>query len=234
MVFAMLPGDARQTALAALLREAGHDAPDYAAGLAADYYVFPMPTGAHPVLEELPDGAAAMTAMAAGVHPRLRLRDYAAAEEVLAENAAITAEGALGLAILQSDRTLRGARVLVLGYGRIGRALAPRLRALGAEVTVYARRADRRVWAEDAGCSTLQTLPPEVAGYDYLFNTIPVPLLDRAPEGCFCLELASAPGGFRDPDGVRIARGLPGKTAPSSAARVLRDGILRIIREDEI
>ena len=68
----------------------------------------------------------------------LTLVDYYAREETQVANAAPTAEGAIQLAMESTDRTILGSRCLIIGYGRIGRLLADRLLALGAEVTVSA------------------------------------------------------------------------------------------------
>ena len=104
---------------------------------------------------------------------------------------------------------------------------------LGAEVTVYARSEAQRALAECLGCRALESLPDKPEGYSILFNTVPAPLLPGAAEGALNIELASAPGGFRDASGVVIARGLPGKAAPLSAAEALLGPILAIIREEE-
>jgi dipicolinate synthase subunit A len=186
----------------------------YEPGGQADAWLFPLPTGNHPALQALKPGSLALTAIAAGEHPQLRLRDYYNHEGVLLRNAAITAEGAVALAMERTERTLLGSRVLILGGGRIAQALALRLRALGAEVTVYARRAEQRTLAACLGCRALERLP-------------------TAAEGALNIELASAPGGFRDATGVVTARGLPGKAAPLSAAEALLEPILAIIREEE-
>ena len=233
MKIALLPGDARQEALGRLLAEAGHAVFPYEPGMEADAWLFPLPTGDHPALKALKPGSLALTARAAGEHPGLRLRDYFQNEAVQLRNAAITAEGAIALAMERSQRTLLGSRALILGGGRVSQALAPRLRALGAEVTVYARRGEERVIAEGWGCHSLAFLPEKPRGYHFLFNTVSAPLLPRAAEQALNIELASAPGGFRDPSGVVIARGLPGKTAPLSAAEALLGPILAIIREEE-
>ena len=45
-----------------------------------------------------------------------------------------TAEGAIQLAMEELPITLHGARVLVIGYGRLGRVLADRLAGLGREL----------------------------------------------------------------------------------------------------
>lgn len=49
-------------------------------------------------------------------------------------NAVPTAEGAIQIAMEQTDVTLHGLPVLVIGHGRIGSLLARRLAALGAKV----------------------------------------------------------------------------------------------------
>ena len=231
MKIALLPGDARQEILGELLAGAGHQVTPYTPGGGADAWLFPLPTGDHPALGTLAPGSLALTALAAGEHGGLRLRDYYAREETLLRNAAITAEGALAAAMEALDRTLLGARVLLLGGGRISAALGPRLRALGAEVTVYARSAAQRAAAEGMGCRSLERLPEKPRGFDLLINTVPALLLPEKPE-CPAIELASPPGGFRDPSGVTVARGLPGKTAPRSAAEALFSAVQAIIREE--
>ena len=130
----------------------------------------------------------------------LVLRDYFAREELAVLNAIPTAEGAIQIAMEELPITLHDARVLVVGCGRLGKALAPRLRALGA-----------RVWL----CS-----------YDLVFNTVPARILGveelaALKEGALVIDLASRPGGV-DMDaaaalGVRViwALSLPGKVAPS-------------------
>ena len=135
MKIALMPGDARQEHLGRLLAQAGREVVPYEPGGEADAWLFPLPTGNHPALGALKPGSLCLTALAAGEHPLLRLRDYYDDEAVLLRNAAITAEGAVALAMERTDRTLLGSRVLILGGGRISQALAPRLRALGAEIT---------------------------------------------------------------------------------------------------
>jgi len=232
MTIALLPGDARQELIGKLLSGAGYTVVPYEPGLAADAWLFPLPTGGHPALKELPEGALALVGKAAGLYPGLRLRDYFAPESVQLKNAAITAEAAIVLTVERQGRCLFGARVLITGFGRIGRALAPRLRALGAEVTVYARGAEQRALAETMGCCALSELPPEIRGFDILYNTIPAPVITGRPEG-LCLELASPPGGFLIQEAAVPMRGLPGQVAPRSAAEVLYASITDILQEEE-
>ena len=90
----------------------------------------------------------------------LTIRDYFAREELAVANAVPTAEGAVQIAMEQLPITIHGARVLVVGFGRVGRALAQRLAALGAKVTVAARRYESRGGGPARGGGAGPTGPP--------------------------------------------------------------------------
>lgn len=109
----------------------------------------------------------------------VRLIDYLSREELAIRNAVPTCEGALQLAMEQTDCTIQGAHVLVIGAGRIGFLLAVRLHALGAQVTVAARSLRDRARIESAGLAAVDTaqLAQEVHGREIIFNTVPAPLL---------------------------------------------------------
>ena len=85
----------------------------------------------------------------------LTVIDYMKDEELAIRNAIPTAEGAVELAMRELPVTLHGCRVLVIGYGRVGRCAAQAFSALNARVTVAARRADALAWADEAGCGTV-------------------------------------------------------------------------------
>lgn len=176
----------------------------------------------------------------------LTLRDYFAREELAVLNAVPTAEGAIQIAMEELPVTLQDARALVLGFGRLGAALAPRLRALGARVWVAARRYEQRAHAESMGLGTerLERLSDWLCGYDVVFNTIPAQVLGveelaALKEGALVIDLASRPGGV-DPAaasalGVRVvwALSLPGKVAPVSSGRYIMDTVYHIMEELE-
>lgn len=172
----------------------------------------------------------------------LRLTDWMSRPGFAAANAALTAEGAVGLLLQESERSLFGSRALVSGYGRIGRLLADKLRAMGASVTVAARREESRAEAEARGCESLPFKALN-GGFDYVVNTVPERVLGEAflcclPEHALLLELASAPGGYdrtlAENLGLRClaAPGLPGRSAPQTAAeRMLRE-MRRVMKEE--
>lgn len=174
----------------------------------------------------------------------LEMLDYFEREDVQVANAIPTAEGAIMRMMEETDHTVQGSRCLIIGYGRIGKALAQRLQTLGAFVTVAARKAQDIAWIKACGyrAAAVNELREKMEEFDVIFNTAPATVLGEellrlVRPDVLLLELASLPGGF-DENAVKdnnlhiiVERGLPGKTAPLSAARVIRDGIYHILEE---
>lgn len=174
----------------------------------------------------------------------LTVRDYFAREELAVANAVPTAEGAIQIAMEQLPITIHGARVLVVGFGRVGRALAQRLAALGARVTVAARRYESLAWAQASGYGTEQTgqLAGWLCGYDLVVNTVPALVLGEAEladlkPDCLVLDLASKPGGVdleaARPVGPHRDLGpLPaGKGGPVTAGAAIKNTIYHMLHE---
>lgn len=173
----------------------------------------------------------------------IRVVDYEESEAFLIKNARLTAEGAVMTAMELTDTALLNASVAVVGYGRIGQLLSRLLVALGAQVTVFARRAESLTMAEMQGCRAASTadLTQLCVGHRVIFNTVPErimgkELLSVMPCGTLIIELASAPGGL-DPEGAREAArrcglqivrapSLPGRYAPWDAGQAIADCIL--------
>ena len=121
--------------------------------------------------------------------------------------------------------------------------MADRFRALGAQVTVAARKAGQLALAESMGCAPLPLcrLGQEEVGWDLVINTVPSPILGRKQltgSGVpVLMELASPPGGFDmewvEASGLRHipAPGLPGKVAPAAAARAIRTTLYAMLEE---
>ena len=179
------------------------------------------------------------------MHP---IVDYFSVESLQLRNALVTAEGAIRLAMEALPVTLHGTRTAIVGYGRIGSLLAPRLTALGSRVTVFARRdevlaraeADRAEYVKLMGRGSESTLCGLSRDCRVLFNTVPYPLMDNVvlralPRNCLLMELASAPGGF-DPEAARsvglrvlLAPGLPGRFYPESAGKIVAETVHSIL-----
>ncbi len=175
-------------------------------------------------------------------HPNLY--DYAEEETFQIQNAVITAEGAVQLAMETMLGTLHGSRCLVIGYGRIGKVLAGMLHGLGARVCVSARRPEDRAWIRAAGYEALEigALDGYLGGMQMVFNTVPARILTdirlrELPAETPILDLASLPGGV-DFEAARAqnrkvlhALALPGKTAPAAAGEAIADTVLQMLRK---
>jgi len=176
----------------------------------------------------------------------LLVYDYFGREELAVKNAVPTAEGAIQIAMEELPTTLFGARVLVIGFGRIGKLLAHRLKGLGARVTVSARSYQDLAWIEAYGFCAERTdqLEGWLCNYDLIINTVPAPVLgealleDLSPD-CLVIDLASRPGGVDFESaaalGIKViwALSLPGKVAPVTSGRIIRDTVYHILQEAE-
>lgn len=72
-------------------------------------------------------------------------------EELTILNAIPTAEGAIQIAMENIEFTMHNSRILILGFGRIGKILAKMLYGLGAKVTCEARKQSDLAWIEAYG-----------------------------------------------------------------------------------
>lgn len=173
----------------------------------------------------------------------LVIHDYLEREELAVSNAVPTAEGAIQLAMEELPVTISGSRCLVTGYGRVGRALAGRLAALGARVTVAARRFSDHAWAQAQGCTAVElTHLRESGDFDVIFNTIPSLIFDEAhlralDKNTLLIDLASRPGGVDFPTAAELqiktiwALSLPGRVAPKTAGLIIKNTILNMMKE---
>ena len=160
--------------------------------------------------------------------------------ELLKENAYLTAEGAVAAVMAKSQCRLRGMEALVIGYGRIGRALTEILQNIGVRVTVATGSGAKRRQIEDSGARSvrMESVAHAVRGKDVIFSTPPAEVIARDTLGnigkeAMLVDLASPPYGF-DLDaalalGLNAWRepGLPGRYCPVSAARAVYHAILR-------
>ncbi len=170
--------------------------------------------------------------------------DYMKNEAFLYDNARLTAEGALVLLGSSTDGELFGADVAVIGMGRIAECLCPLLRAVGARVTVYARRPEVLSRARAMGAQAVRfsgALPASSAQHQIVCNTVPHVLYGRellasARRDILLMELASAPGGFDMNAIERLGlqyvngQGLPGKYAPRAAGELIADYVINVLK----
>lgn len=176
------------------------------------------------------------------------LFDYFESEELQLKNALPTAEGALAILMREVPRTVSGLSVAVTGYGRVAKALIRVLLALGARVTVTARKSSDLLAARASGCKTVaytgnDSLKKLAKGQTVIFNTVPYWLfsqevLQDMDKTTLIIDLASSPGGVDGEaaasNGIRViwALSLPGKYAPQTAGEIIAQTILSYWEEE--
>jgi len=189
-------------------------------------------------------GSIGKTLYALAENKGIILSDYMIREPLCIANATPTAEGALAEAIRASPKTLRNAHCIVLGYGRVARVLSSSLCALGADVTVFARKETDRAWALAYGCHAkpFETLSQKPLACDVLFNTVPAPVvtanvLGNLPSDAVIIDLCAEPdtvdSSAAAARGIQVIRALslPGKTAPVTAGKILYETVRQMLTE---
>jgi dipicolinate synthase subunit A len=166
-------------------------------------------------------------------------------DDVAIYNSIPTAEGALMMAIQNTDITIHGSTSMVLGLGRVGLTMARVLNALGSKVKVGVRKQEDVARIVEMGMKPLELkdLQHHVMDIDLLFNTIPTmivtsQIIAQMPHRAVIIDLASKPGGtdfrFAEKRGIKalLAPGLPGIVAPKTAGKIIANTLTRLILEN--
>lgn len=174
----------------------------------------------------------------------IKVIDLLENEQLTVLNAIPTAEGAIQFAMENTDFTLYRSNVLVLGYGRVGKVLAKMLKGVGANVSVEARKNSDLAWIDAMGFTGihLDNLDQVLGDFDIIFNTIPTLVLDKdrvqlIKKDCLIVDLSSNPGGVDfevcKERGINasLVLGIPGKVAPDTAAKYIKNAVKGIIKE---
>ena len=178
--------------------------------------------------------------------------DYFESEGFQIQNAYITAEAALSIAMNSLDKNICGAKIAITGYGRIAKHLEKLFLCLGADVTVAARKDSDLAWACSHGCSVLklgegkeENIYELSDGYDVIYNTVPQKLFDeeflkQVNKSTYIIDLASLPGGVdiraakELGSNVLWAASLPGKYAPKSAGMIIASCVRDILTKEGV
>lgn len=176
---------------------------------------------------------------------QLKLVEIIEVDEVAILNAIPTAEGAIQLAMEQTDFTIHNSSAFVLGFGRVGFAMARTLSALGANVTIVVRKKTDAARGYELGYDVcyFHRITAEISKAHLIFNTVPTLILTEnvlrnVDKNTLIIDLASQPGGtdfqVAKQLGIKaiLAPGLPGKVAPKTAGEILAKVIPAFILEN--
>lgn len=167
-------------------------------------------------------------------------------EDLTILNTIATAEGAISDIILNTSYNIHGSKVLILGFGRVSKVLAQKLKNLNADVTCAARKDKDFAWMQALGFGVLNInqFDNNLQNFDIIINTVPQMILDEnklnfVKKEVFILDLASKPGGVDQKKCEQLnlnfkwSLAIPGKVAPTTSAIYIKNTIDKIIKEGE-
>ena len=133
----------------------------------------------------------------------IEIIDIMKREELAVLNTISTAEGTIEIIIANTNKIIHGSKVLILGFGRIGKVLAKKLAGLSAKVTCAARKDEDLAWIRAYGHmeTNINAIGENLSEYDVIINTVPHLVLTSekikyVKDDCLLVDLASNPGGI--------------------------------------
>ena len=177
----------------------------------------------------------------------IKVIDIMKNEKLAILNTIATAEGTIELMISNTDTIIFDSNVLILGFGRVAKTLAQRLKGLVKSITCASREDEQLAWIEVCGYKKMELkvlenqinlekindLDMELPKFDIIVNTIPKRIFDEErlqniKKETLLIDLASNPGGIdkklAEKYNLKLihALGLPGKVAPVSSAKYIK------------
>lgn len=165
---------------------------------------------------------------------QISLLDVMHEEDFLQKNAALTAEGLLASLIAETPFSLRGQRLLLLGYGRCGTEICRILAPFSMEITVCDHNEAALLRAQRSRFTAKRPweLTDDAMNFDLVINTVPAKVLTdeqlhRLNRRCVLFDIASTPFGF---DRKKLAQEkrrlvccpqIPGRMLPKAAGELL-------------
>lgn len=124
-------------------------------------------------------------------------------DELTILNAIPTVEGAIKIAIEEREETIHESNVLICGFGRIGKILCNRFKALGANVYCAARKDTDLAWIREKRYFPLRyvELCDYAPKFNIVINTVPTIIIKEKELDCLnkdvlIIDVASVPGGI--------------------------------------
>lgn len=176
----------------------------------------------------------------------IKIYDYFEREDVTVMNTIPTAQGILKTLIDNIEYTIHSSKCAVFGFGRVARVTADVLKSVGANVTVCARKNGDLASANVLGMESCKISEFYKIAHEFniIINTVPSVVIDRkilknVRPDCLIIDVASAPFGTDFAAACELGlnamqcSSLPGKVAPKTAGKIIADGILNIIMEEQ-
>lgn len=172
--------------------------------------------------------------------------DLLQSEALTILNAIPTAEGTIKIAMEETEITIHESKIMIFGYGRIGKILCQNFKNLGAKVYCVARKEADLAWIREQNCIpiTYHEAENEVKKIDIIINTVPSLVIEEKiiknlKQNCVIIDIASNPGGVdkniakRYKIKVITALGIPGEIAPLTAAKYIEQTIEKELKNSK-
>lgn len=170
---------------------------------------------------------------------KVRYVDLMSIEDFVIDNAKLTAENFLVDLILNTDSSMYEQKILILGNGRVAKALWYLFLKLGISFDVMMRREDEYNLSKLIANNSYKfgEYESRIGQYDVVINTIPTCLFkdaSRFKEDCVVFELASV-NCLEDAKGVKyvLCPALPAKYSPKSAGRLIMNVVKNTLKGEK-
>jgi dipicolinate synthase subunit A len=170
-------------------------------------------------------------------------------DQVKKENSIPTVEGIIGDLVYNTDQTINGSNIFVLGYGNVGTVLVDKLKCLGANITVGVLLFEEYQMVAKKGLNCIYTnnqslMQKLVHNSDIIINTVPDLIINKeylkvVNKDAYILDISSHPHGvdFDSANELQIKNklllGIPGKVAPKTAGLILVNKIDSILERSK-
>ena len=169
-----------------------------------------------------------------------KIVDIMANEQLALKNTIPTVEGIVKIIIENTDITIDDSNIAVLGFGRVGKRTAKILNCLGGNIFCYDIKEEAVANIKLCGYNVIDNIHEILNKMDIIVNTIPEVIIKKQVLQCinkktFIIDVSSKPGGidfeYANNNGYKVihALGLPGKIAPITSAKYIKEIIQNLI-----
>ena len=175
------------------------------------------------------------------IDKKFKLFDYSENELFLLENAKLTSYGILNIILNNNYKPLDELRILISGFGRIGKILSNLLFNLKSNVYVLGHNQKDEFWIDYNNLNNFNL--NEKLNFDFIINTVPDMIfsegvIKKAKKNTIFIDVASIAGidkkacekyNFK----YILSLGIPGKYFPKESAKIIKKSILNILNDGE-
>ncbi|MCL2312451.1 MAG: hypothetical protein FWC41_08205 [Firmicutes bacterium] len=176
----------------------------------------------------------------------LDILDYSKSEEFISANAELTAHGTLKILAEMITKPFNELKILMTGFGRIGKIFTKLLQGLGSKISVLNYKQEDTIWSKIFGVKffDMEEIIDSNIDFDFIINTAPSMIFSKKVlknlykksfKKTHFIDLASKPGidekACKEIDfKIDVILGIPGKFFPEKSAEIIKKSIYEIMK----